>query len=71
MMILMSVTLQKHAFLLKNEKLTTEAMERFHDSVLSKFVCGGSKQLDLKPYILLNAKFKEQSMIATGLSLTG
>lgn len=41
-----------------------------HDSVQGKFVFGGSRLLDLKPYILLGAKFKENYMIVTGLSLT-
>lgn len=58
----MLVTLQKHVFLLKHEKLTTSAMEQLHDSVESKFVCGSSRLLDLKPYILLGAKFKEQHL---------
>lgn len=44
---------------------------KIHGSVQSKFVFGGSRLLDLKPYILLGAKFKEHYMIATGLFLTG
>lgn len=46
-------------------------MEQLHDSVQSKFVCGGSRLLDLKPCILLGTKLKEQYMIAPGLTLTG
>lgn len=43
-------------------------MEQLHDTVQSKFVFGGSRLLDFKPYILLCAKF---NMIATVLFLTG
>lgn len=42
-----------------------------HDSVQNKFVSIGSRLVDLKPYVLLGAKVKQQYVITTGLCLTG